>query len=123
MNTPLDRSATDRRTDLRLAGRGTIEAVVEDPMGNPVQALEDTRVLNVSAGGMAVVTSTPMMAGLRVRVRPMRRSLAHIEPDWVKLEALECVTRGPDRHRLRLRLVEGAMPAQLVYDWHAADAA
>lgn len=109
--------AQDRRHDLRLAGAGSVDAVVVDRHGQPVRVLEEARVVNVSAGGLALRTHAPVSPGSRVVVTVDGARPTHAGDRRIRLEALDpCVETG-DHYLVRCRLVEGRMPARLIYRW------
>ncbi len=107
----------ERRKDVRVVGGGRVEAMVIDDSGQPVQMLERPRLISVSAGGLALSTRSIATQGSRVVLWPLRKALPGVTPPKVELEALECSRRGEAEHRVRLRLVQGRMPAQLIHGW------
>jgi hypothetical protein len=109
--------AEDRRNDVRLAGCGEVDAVVVDRFSQPVRELEGARVVNVSAGGMALRTHAPLAAGSHVVVtlgdaRPTRPGDRR-----VKLEAIGQHVTPLDGCVIHCRLIEGCMPARLIHRW------
>ena len=107
----------ERRNDVRLAGRGPVEVVRVDDAEQPVEVLRDAAVLNVSAGGVALVSKTPVGVGSRLRLHATPSAVAQLPSPKVQFEALECSDYGGAMHKIRCRLTEGRVPAGLIYGW------
>ncbi len=105
----------DRRDAVRLAGGSAVDATVLDEHGQPVRILEDARVLDLGAGGIALTTTTPTEAGRRVQVTV--DSASGDGKMQLEFESLECLDYAGGRHKLRCRLIEGQMPARLIHGW------
>jgi hypothetical protein len=106
----------DRRVGLRLAGGGEIDVVVEDPQHRPIEVLRDVRVVNVSAGGAALITSSSVKPGSVLAVRIIS---AHGEGEdrVFKLRTLDCAMLDQKQQLIRCKLVAGKIPAALIYNW------
>lgn len=109
--------AQDRRADVRLASLKKIDAVVVDRHHQPVGVSRYAHVVNVSAGGLMMISEQPIPRGSRVVVNVENPSSTHGDRQMLDLEALECLPQGDHKHRIRCRLVGGAMPARLIYSW------
>ena len=110
---------SDRRESPRLAAEGKLHAAVLDDNNQPLIVLRDVEVLNVSAGGLALLTSTCVVPAVVVSAVVGDRALADEQHRRVTLEVLECVPQPDQRYCVRCRLLEGRMPAELLYDWFA----
>lgn len=109
---------TERRQDIRLAGRGEVDAAVIDANGYPVARLEDARVVNVSAGGLALTTTTQAQPGSLVHLATEpKQSERRPRQKPVALQALECAADRSGRYTIRCRLTSGRLPAELIYNW------
>jgi len=102
----------NRRQDVRLAGGGQVDATILDRAGQPSATLEDAKVLNVSAGGMAIASPTPTQQGDMLVI-----GTGHPASPKVVVEALECSDYFGDRHRIRCQVVEGRVPGSLIHGW------
>lgn len=105
----------ERRMDYRLLGGGPVEAVAVDRHDHASAALDDAQVLDVSAGGLSIATHTDVPAGTYIRIAARRAK------HWLD-QTGQCLTRVVHtRHerdgviRLGLQLVEGRIPAALIY--------
>ncbi len=103
---------SNRRRDIRLAGGGQVDAVVLDELGYPTAMLDSAKVLNVSAGGIAIASKSKANAGEKIRVKVD----APATPAIV-VKALDCSDLAGDRHRIRCQLVEGRMPGRMIHGW------
>jgi hypothetical protein len=108
-------SNEDRRADIRLEGGGQIDAVVIDAYGFPSATLLSPRVENVSASGLAISTTTEVEAGSRVKV--MVAGLDATEVPGVIVEVLSVVPQADGRLSLHCRVVDGTVPASLIFRW------
>lgn len=112
--------AHNRRQDVRLAGAGAVDAVVVDRYRQPIRVLEGARVVNVSAGGMALRTHAPVAAGSRIVVTVDGARPTRADERCVRLEAIashEYEQQVEQSCLVHCRLVEGRMPARLIYRW------
>ncbi|MCC7144916.1 MAG: PilZ domain-containing protein [Phycisphaeraceae bacterium] len=107
----------ERRQDVRLAGNGPVQAVVVDCYSQPLRVLQDAQTVNVSAGGLALLTSTPASPGERVVVTLEGARLSQPGAQRVVLEALAVRRLLAGQTMVNCRLVEGRMPAKLIYGW------
>lgn len=107
----------DRRQDYRLASGAAVEAVVVDQADRPITLLREPQVLNISAGGLAMITDTevPMGADIRIIVKQPRT----ITPDNASFVARVLHTRrsADGTQQLNCQLTRGRVPASLIYKW------
>lgn len=109
-------SIEDRRADIRLAGGGQVDAVVVDRFDQPLAVLDAPRVLNVSAGGLALASRTAVRPGAVIRIT-VNGAMSADHANRVRLQAIECAAQSDRSQRIRCRLIQGAMPASLIYNW------
>lgn len=102
----------DRREDIRLASYETVDAAVMDRHDQPVGVLRDAVVVNVSAGGLMLVSDASAEAGTRLEMR-----LDGARGTRIGLEAISSSPVGEKGHRICCKLVDGNMPARLIYNW------
>lgn len=105
-------SGEDRRAYARVAGRGQVKAAVVDDAGQTCAVLSHAQVVNVSSGGLAFTSQVPAEVGARVNVR--------VGEDGVKPFSVRIVgadRRGDGHCELRAQLIDGSIPACLMYDW------
>ncbi len=110
---------TNRRRYIRLAGEGALHAAVVDDNGQPLIVLREVEIINVSAGGLCVLTPTSVAPASHVSAIVGQERNAEAEHRKIRLECLECTQQHDKRYRVRFRLLEGAMPAQVIYQWYA----
>ncbi len=110
-------SEEDRRADVRLASYKKIEAAVVDDHGQPIVVLRDAEVINVSAGGLLLVSDTPAEPGTRMTVKSGAGRSSDDGGAEIDLVSLECKPWREDQHRIRCKLADGHMPAQFIYGW------
>ena len=111
---------TDRRRSVRLAGTTRpVEAVVVDLHDQPVELLARVQLLNVSAGGLAMLSDQPIRAGSHIKIMINGESSARDEESFVNVEAIDCHDwpSQPGRYKTRCRRLTGAIPAELIYGW------
>jgi len=105
---------------VRLAGGSHVDAVVIDQLHQPIAVLRDLKVINISAGGMAVTTTTPVELGSRIQISPAKPSAntlaAGMFPDF-EVQVLDCTQEADHTHKIRCRLASGSVPATLLYRW------
>ena len=108
----------ERRSAVRLAGGGPIDAAMIDRYQQPISVLQATSVINISAGGMAFATSTQVEPESRIRVSASdngRRGMRGNSFSDFDLQVLAC-TRAPNgQHLARCKLKQGLMPTALIY--------
>ncbi len=102
----------DRRVSVRVAGQGQLKAAVVDEHGQIRSILRHAQVVNVSGGGLAFTSEVPAEVGETVSIRTPE---ARVNPFRVRIVGAS--RRGDGRCELRAELVEGAIPASLMYDW------
>lgn len=107
-----DTGLTERRADKRLASDVEIGAVVVDRFSRPIESVRGARMVNVSAGGLAFTAESLVPAGATLEV--LARGGAS-QPFRVK--AVSCGLVDEATHVVRCRLVEGRVPAGLIYGW------
>jgi len=102
----------NRRAVPRVAGKGSLNAAVIDGHGQPRSVLRHAEVVNVSGGGLAFTAENGADVGETVSIRigePL------VMPFRVRIVGTK--RRGDGRNELRTQLIDGAIPACLVYDW------
>jgi PilZ domain len=102
----------ERRTSPRIAGRGDLEAAVVDAHGQARKLLEQAQVVNVSGGGIAFTSADACEIGDTVDIRIPREQA---KPFCVRIVGTN--RRGDGRSELRGELINGAVPASLMYGW------
>lgn len=107
---------TDRRNDIRLEGGGRIQAAIID--AEPWRVLDDPVIENISVGGMAILTSTRVEAGSRVVVWNAGGSPRDVASSVV-LEVLDSADWQDGRRILRCRVVDGMVPASVIFCWES----
>jgi hypothetical protein len=107
----------ERRADVRLASGKKVEAAVVDQYEQPIALLRNAEVVNVSAGGMLLVSDTPAEPGTRMIINTQSTSNTAPSKQRLSLESLECAPPNDQQHRIRCKLVQGHIPAKLIYNW------
>lgn len=107
----------ERRRDVRLAGGPKVDAILVDDNQYPVGVLRDAQVLNISAGGMAMISPIPTDRGVRIQVVWGQGRGPLTQREQVGVEVLDCSAWGGEQYKIRCRLVTGRMPAELIYGW------
>jgi len=102
----------DRRQSPRVAGHGRLKAAVVDEYGQTRSVLRRAQVVNVSGGGLAFTSQVPAEVGATVSIRT-----AEARADPFRVRIVGASKRGDGHCELRARLVKGAIPACLMYDW------
>ncbi len=102
----------DRRVSVRVAGQGRLKAAVVDEHGQTRSLLRHAQVVNVSGGGLAFTSDVPAEVGATVSIRTTE---ARVNPFRVRIVGAS--RRGDGHCELRAELVQGAIPACLMYDW------
>ena len=111
-------SRTEHRRSVRLAGATKeVEVVVVDRYDQPIELLSEVRVLNVSAGGLAMASDLPVQAGARMKIVTGGEARFHDEGAAVTVTALECTADHRGKFVTRCQLIRGGMPAELIYGW------
>ena len=108
---------TERRSCVRLAGGGKIDAVLTDQFDQPIDVLRDAEVVNVSAGGLALISQSPAPVGARMKVILVDGDSSQRPKARCRVAALDCHELDDHRHKIRCQLVEGRIPAELIYGW------
>ncbi len=114
---PKNPSFQDRRADVRLASDRKIDAVVVDQHEQPIAVLRGAQVVNVSAGGVMMESDRPADQGARIVVNLDSVGALGQRGRRFQLEALECVPARGQKHQIRCKLIDGAIPARLIYNW------
>jgi len=107
----------ERREHPRVASGQPAHAAALCDQGFAAKVLHDLEVENVSAGGMAVISSTPVEPGHKVMLDAPAHGLAAEASGRVTLEALDCTAWRDGKYIIRLRVREGSVPAQLMFNW------
>jgi len=107
----------ERRQSVRVAGQGILEAVVIDQHGQPVQLLQGTQVRNVSSGGVAFTTSSKVDVGHHIKMKYIENEPSRESGSPFQVEAVEVVALPNQSYMIHCRLIEGTIPAKLVYSW------
>lgn len=102
----------NRRAVPRVAGKGSLKAAVIDDHGQPRSVLRHAEVVNVSGGGLAFTAENAADVGETVNIcidEPLTKPF--------RVRIVGANRRGDGRSELRAQLIDGAIPACLVYDW------
>ncbi len=103
----------ERRATPRVAGQGELKAAVIDAYGQARKVLEQAQVVNVSGGGIAFTSTEACEIGDQVNITTASNKYAR--PFSVRIVGAN--RRGDGRSELRGQLVEGSVPACLMYGW------
>jgi len=112
-----DNESVNRRSDVRLASNKTISVTIVDRYEQPIAVLPSAEVANVSAGGMMLVSDTPAPCGARIKVTLDQSKEMTGSGNQFYLEALRCSPGRDDHHQINCKLVQGNIPAKLIYGW------
>lgn len=112
METQSNWDGQDRRATPRVAGRGALMAAVVDAHGQARKLLEQAQVVNVSGGGIAFTTADACDVGETVDVRTPNEPATSFS-----VRIVGANRRGDGRSELRGELINGAVPACLMYGW------
>ena len=107
----------NRRSDVRLASDKTISVTIVDRYEQPIAVLPSAAVANVSAGGMMLVSDTPAPCGARIKVTLDQSKEMTGPGDRFYLEAIQCSPGRDNHHQINCKLVQGNIPAKLIYGW------
>lgn len=110
-------SDQNRRADVRLASGRKIDAVVLDQHAQPVILLRDTEATNVSAGGLMMLSEDSVELGTRVEVRVVAKGTNQAKARRFTVRTIACSPHGEQKHRIHCQVVQGAVPADLIYGW------
>jgi hypothetical protein len=102
----------DRRELPRVAGEGRLKAAVVDEFGQTREVLRHAQVVNVSGGGLAFTSEVSASVGATVSIRT-----PGLAGDPFRVRIVGSSQRGDGHCELRAQLVDGAIPACLMYDW------
>ena len=102
----------DRRATPRMAGDGDLRATVIDEHGQSRKLLKQAQTVNVCGGGIAFTSADDCQVGDTVSLR-----IADNTGGAFRVRIVGASRRGDGRSELRGRLVEGAVPACLMYGW------
>ncbi len=106
----------ERRNAVRVAGQGTLEAVIVDQHGQPVQVLQETQIRNVSSGGIAFTTTSRVDISHQIRIRYIEEESRKTDSVF-QIEVVEYDELPNNCYMVHGRLVEGSIPARMVYSW------
>jgi len=108
----------ERRADVRLASGKKVDAVVVDRHGQPITLLREAEVLNISGGGLSLVSTDPVDAGDHVNINlPETSKLQRRVIGAIKLGVLSCLPCDGNKHKIRCKLIDGGIPTNLIYGW------
>lgn len=102
----------ERRTSPRVAGQGELMAAVIDAHGQARKLLEQAQVVNVSGGGIAFTSTDACDVGDTVDIRTPSQQAKSFS-----VRIVGANRRGDGRSELRGKLISGAVPASLMYEW------
>ena len=102
----------DRRTSPRVAGDGGLSAAVIDEHGQARKLLKHAQAVNVSGGGIAFTSADGCEVGDTVSLYAPDATAGAF-----RVRIVGANRRGDGRSELRGRLVQGAVPACLMYGW------
>lgn len=113
----------ERRRHPRVPGRGQVSIRRLDRSGEPGRALGAFELLDVSAGGLALLAVRPVKVGTVLHVTPdYPEKPATFAPQPFCVQVLSCLSlpcasgssdRPMFEHKLRCKLVIGSIPADL----------
>jgi len=107
----------ERREHPRIASGQPAQAAALSENGYAAKILHELEVENVSAGGMALISTTAVEPGHEVILEAGDHKLAADSSSRVILEVLDCTAWRDGKYILRLRVREGEVPAQLMFNW------
>lgn len=102
----------DRRNSPRVAGDGDLRAAVIDEHGQSRKLLKHAQAVNVCGDGIAFTSSDGCEVGDTVSLRTADNTVSAF-----RVQIVGASRRGDGRSELRGRLVQGAVPACLMYGW------
>lgn len=106
----------ERRNDVRVAAKGCVDAVSVDRHTQPVKVLRQAEALDVSAGGAAIATATPLSPGEHLVITVGDDPIATPDKRF-ELQVVACRRWEDGRQVLHCKLISGRIPAELMYDW------
>ena len=107
----------NRRKTPRVPSDQQVQVRVIDPQIDESFTTAKTDVLNVSGGGMALFSSTPVPVGSHVSVSVTIGNEQDTEPDFLILEVVDCTGMETGEYVLRCRLKDGDIPAEIMLNW------
>ncbi len=102
----------ERRDSPRVAGQGELRAAVMDAHSQTRRLLAQAQVVNVSGSGIAFTSADACELGDTIAIRTPQQET---RPFTIKIVGAN--RRGDGRSELRGRLIDGAIPACLMYGW------
>ena len=102
----------DRRAAPRVAGDGDLCAAVIDEHGQSRKLLKQAQTVNVCGDGIAFTSADACEVGDTVSLRTPDNTAGPF-----RVQIVGASRRGDGRSELRGRLIEGAVPACLMYGW------
>ena len=105
----------ERRKYERKPGRGAVVATALDDLAHEGRPLRDLDVLNVSPGGVALLTSDSVAPGTRIRLSTVTDAQFKSPVTGCTVEVLDRSDWQDTRNLLRCRLVQGHLAAALIY--------
>ncbi len=103
----------ERRREVRLSRGASVSAVLLNRFDEETTTLRDVQVVNVSAEGLALATGTRVRPGSTLAVTMPRHDGGVCR---CKVRVLACTAAGNRTCTLHCVLVEGVMPAALIYN-------
>lgn len=100
----------ERRSSLRIPTRAQAYIEAIDRRGRVLMALDDVKVLNVSAGGLALLSRVGVSEAMQLRIHPSGDEAAFDVRVLSNLPAPEY----PDRFILRCKLTVGEIPVSMM---------
>ncbi len=109
----------ERRRAPRIAGCGPVQAVTLDHGNRPTEVMRHAQVHNVSAGGLALLSSTQTHPGTHIDIMltPEPGQYANNPQPAVRVKTLACNPFQGHLFKTRCTLTTGQMPAELIYNW------
>lgn len=105
----------ERRKHERKPGRGAVVATAMDDMAHDGRPLQDLEVLNVSPGGIALLTSDTVAPGTRIHLSTVTDARFKSPVTACTVEVLDRTDWQDNRNLLRCRLVAGHLAAAMIY--------
>ncbi len=105
-----DADQPSRRRYPRLPSGDDIAAVMQDPSNQHLASLANAKLIDVSAEGVAISTTTPVESGATIYIRHKHRPA-----DGDRQLQAVVLERMPynDRHKIRCRALRGPQPTQM----------
>lgn len=107
----------ERRRFVRYQGSAHLVGQIKS-QGETVGRDAQVKVLDISARGMAVLSTSEVDAGdtILVNISPQEAELAGGRTAF-EFEVLQCTAWHDGRFKWRCQLIDGTLPATLVFSW------